>query len=496
MGASHEPDPAADLAASMPPAVPIDLPRVDVVRANRRARQTAIAITRRLGPLLGTRVRAGSVSDRQLARAFRRLTDDLGGSYTKFGQFVASAGGIFGEEVAAEFRTCLDAGPPVPYPRVAAVVRRQLGRPVEEVFPTFDREPLGSASIAVVHRAVTADGREVAVKILRPGVRSTVATDLVLMRQLFAAIGRVASPELGVGLRQGLDNFEAQVREELDLRNEREAMVHQRALLASLGLDHVVVPEPYPELSSDRILTMAFLDGVPVHDTEGLAELTDDPASLVRDVVQAWFVTALRFGTFHGDVHAGNLLVLRPREGDPGRVAMIDWGIVGRLDEDAHRFFRQLIAGALGDAEALDAIADEFFRHTGPVLTDRLGIPEDVAKTIIKARVQEVFTRPFGEIGFGQFLLSQQQGGLGGAGDLLGDALRDAGIADEDRDSEIRRRLRRRSAGTPPAPPEVDRNLFLLGKQLMFFESYGKTYLADEPFLHDPDFFARVLAER
>jgi len=432
------------------------------------------------------------------------VTDDLGASYTKFGQLVASASGIFGEEVAAQFTTCLDKGKPVPLDRVINVIERELGRPIDEVFTQLDPEPIGCASIAVVHRAVTLDGRVVAVKVLRPGVRSTVATDLVLMRQLFAAIGRVASADLGRGLREGLDNFEAQVREELDLRNEARAMAHQRDLLAELGVTAVVVPEPYPELSGARVLTMEFLDGAPVHDTEALAELTDDPAELVREVVKAWFVMALRYGTFHGDVHAGNLLALRPTPERPATVAMIDWGIVGRLDPDAHAFFRRLIAGALGDADALDAIADEFYQRGGALLTERVGIPEDVAKAIIKVRIQDVFNRPFSEIGFGTFLMVQQRGGLigaEGADAMLDEALRQAGIPDDDRPGEIRRRMKNGAKNAKDdvvtgALPEVDRNLMLLGKQLMFFESYGKTYLADEPFLGDRAFFAQALAER
>ncbi len=488
--------------SELPPAQPIDLPNVNLLRAGRRRRQTALSIARRLGPLIGHRVRAGSVPDRVLARAFRQVTDDLGASYTKFGQVVASASGIFGEDVAAQFTSCLDKGKPVPLDRVIQVIERQLGRPIDELFSQLDPAPIGCASIAVVHRAVTLDGRVVAVKVLRPGVRSTVATDLVLMRQLFGVIGRVSSAELGRGLREGLDNFETQVREELDLRNEARAMTHQRDLLAELGVTKVVVPEPYLELSGARVLTMEFFDGAPVHDTEALAELTDDPAELVREVVKAWFVMALRYGTFHGDVHAGNLLALRPTADRPATVAMIDWGIVGRLDPAAHAFFRQLIAGALGDADALDAIADEFYRRGGALLTDRVGIPEDVAKAIIKLRVQDVFNRPFSEIGFGTFLMSQAGGALiggEGADQLLDEALRNAGVPDDDRRGEIRRRMKnsddKADTEAMASLPEVDRNLMLLGKQLMFFESYGKTYLADEPFLGDREFFAKALAD-
>jgi len=450
-----------------PLAQPVDLPRADLLSQSRRRRETAVSISRRIAPLLARAAARQPVDDRHIARAFRKVTDDLGASYTKFGQFVASAAGIFGDDVASEFAGCLDDGPPVPFDRVRRSIERELGRPLSSVFATFEPDPIGCASIAIVHRATLHDGRAVAVKVLRPGITRTVTTDLVLMRQLFTVIGRIASNELGEGLRQGLDNFKAQVREELDLRNEAAAMAYYRELLAGFGLERVTVPEPVLDLSARRVLVMELLDGVAVHDADELAALTDDPGPLIAEVVRAWFVTAIRSGTFHGDVHAGNLMALRD-----GRIAMIDWGIVGRLDPDSHRLFRDIVAGALGDDVALEAVADFFFDQAGPVLA-LLGLDEPAARALIKARATDVFTKPFAEIGFGQFLL-QQQGGFGSGAPAIRDLLRDA------------RAL--------PPPPPLDRGLFLLGKQLMFFESYGRRYLASSAILDDPDFFRGVLA--
>src|SRR5207244_10797135 len=106
----------------------------------------------------------------------------------------------------------------------------------------------------------------------------------------------------------------------------------------------VAVPEPYPALSAARVLTMEFLDGVPIDDLARIAELGVDPRPLIEQTVRAWFLTTIRYGIFHGDVHAGNLMLLRD-----GRIAALDWGIVGQLDADIHRFFRRTIHAALGD---------------------------------------------------------------------------------------------------------------------------------------------------
>ena len=109
----------------------------------------------------------------------------------------------------------------------------------------------------------------------------------------------------------------------------------------------MAVPEPYPELSGRNVLTMEFFDGVPIDDLAQVAELGFDPTPLVQEVMRAFFLTTVRWGAFHGDVHAGNMMLLRD-----GRIGVIDWGIVGRLDPSTHRFFISLLSAAMGDEEA------------------------------------------------------------------------------------------------------------------------------------------------
>src|SRR6185295_1377202 len=130
-------------------------------------------------------------------------------------------------------------------------------------------------------------------------------------------------------------------------------------------LPQVVIPEPFPALSGPRMLTMEYLDGVPIDDVARIAELGADPRPLIEQLVRGWFITALRDGTFHADVHAGNLLLLRD-----GRVGVVDWGIVGRLDARTHRFLRRTIEGALGDETAWDDIAADLLAAYGPALRD------------------------------------------------------------------------------------------------------------------------------
>jgi ubiquinone biosynthesis protein len=260
---------------------------------------------------------------------------------------------------------------PVPFDEVRGMVELALGAPLASAFAEFEEAPIGSASIAVVHRARLHGGRRVAVKVLRPDIEAQVATDLRLMGPLFDFLAfRVGIPEAGQLVRQ-LDGFREQLAEELDLRNEARAMIHHRELLAHLGLSMIVVPEPLPALSGQCVLTMEYLDGIPIDDVAGIAAHGLEPRPLLEQLVRAWFITALRDGTFHGDVHAGNLLLLHDK-----RVGVLDWGIVGRLDAHTHQFLRRSIEGALGDESAWDDVARELLAAYGPALIESLGLDE------------------------------------------------------------------------------------------------------------------------
>ena len=135
-------------------------------------------------------------------------------------------------------------------------------------------------------------------------------------------------------------------------------MVHFRRLQSEFDLKLMAVPEPYPELSGRNVLTMEYFDGVPIDDLAKVAELGLDPTPLVQEVMRAFFLTTVRWGAFHGDVHAGNMMLLRD-----GRIGVIDWGIVGRLDPLTHRFFLSLLSAAMGNEEAWADVTRLHHRH-------------------------------------------------------------------------------------------------------------------------------------
>jgi predicted unusual protein kinase regulating ubiquinone biosynthesis (AarF/ABC1/UbiB family) len=462
----------------------LPLPTPDGRDLRRRARQVVATAVRTLGAPLARRALRRPAGPQPFARPLRQLFESLGVTFVKFGQLVASSPGVFGDAVADEFRSCLDTGPAVPLDEVRTAIATTLGRPLDDVFARFDDTPIGRASMAVVHRAALRDGREVAVKVLRPGIETTVATDLRLMGPLLDVLAfRVGIPEAGQLVRM-LDGFREQLTEELDLRNEARAMEHHRELAQALRLDRIVVPAPYSALSGQRVLVMDFLDGVPIDDLAGMARLGLDARPLLEQLVRAWFITALRDGTFHADAHAGNILVLRD-----GRVGVVDWGIVGRLDARTLRFLRRMVEGALGDERAWDDIADELLASYGPALIDGLGLDRAGLAAFARGIVEPMLTRPLGEVSHGKFLAAWQ-GNVGEA---------------EGRPRErptwrtILARLKRQRAlhvgvarhggrGT-----DFDRGTFLLAKQLLYFERYGKMFLGDTSLLADRRFFEDLL---
>lgn len=475
-------DSASDRPPTCPPPHPFPLRRPRPSHTAERFAQLSAATGRHLAPLLARRALGQPVEIRDVAAPLRRVFDTMGATFTKYGQVIASSPTLFGDEMANEFRSCLDTGPVVPFPLVRRAIASATGGALQATFASIDEEPLGRASLAVVHKATLRDGRTAAVKVLRPGIERRVATDLAVMRITFDTLAHRLGLRALEPLSQLLDGLRQQLAEELDLRNEAAVMRYFRSLPASARLPLVTVPEPY-DTPSRNVLVMEFLDGIPVDDLARVQELGHDPAPLVEEVVKAWFMTALQSGVFHGDVHAGNVLLLRD-----GRLGVIDWGIVGRLDPETHSLFRHLIAGALGDEGAWDVVAGHFARQFGGPAAKHLGVDEDWIAALLRQQVGAALTRPFGEISLAELLAVPQRE----IAARRREHLRELGRP-RSRRRVVRTPLRRLRAVPIDLPP-IDRGMLLLGKQLAYFERYGKLYLGERPLLHDTEFYRSVLA--
>jgi ubiquinone biosynthesis protein len=293
------------------------------------------AVRKRLGRFQPGQSRA------DIYRRLRIAATELGPTYIKLGQIISSGEGLFPAELVSEFKLCRDQVPAESWDIVRTVVTEELGRPIEQVFAEFDRTPLAAASIAQVHAAQLLTGERVVVKVQRPQVNTLVHKDLAAMAWLAPhLVGRIpiaalANPPALVEL------FAETIVEELDFRLEAGNMLDVAGTLAELGQRGYVVPRPHPALVTRRMLVMERLSGFSFDDVAGMHDAGIDTEAVIRTGMIAFMEGAMIHGIFHGDLHGGNLFVMRD-----GRTALLDFGIIGRLSEPRRVAFLRLMLGA------------------------------------------------------------------------------------------------------------------------------------------------------
>ena len=315
---------------------------VDAACARGERMALRLAIQRPLAALARRMVRR-ELRNEPFPVQLRRRLELLGPTYIKLGQILSLREDILPRAVTSELRHLLNQLPVVPFPRFCELVVRDLGRPMDEMFAWVDPVPLGSASIAQIHRARTVDGDEVVLKVVKPGVRETLRRDARLLRWLGAFL-QLFIPHYQP--RRIIAEFVAYTLREVDLRREANNAKTFRGNFADMP--DVVFPEIHEQYSGETVLCMEFFDGprpdapaakaLPLKDRERLVEL--GAASIIRMIY--------RDGFFHADLHPGNLLIL------PGpRVGFIDLGMVGHLDGDLRRLMLYYYyALVTGDAES------------------------------------------------------------------------------------------------------------------------------------------------
>ncbi|MDR1807016.1 MAG: AarF/ABC1/UbiB kinase family protein [Propionibacteriaceae bacterium] len=274
------------------------------------------------------------------ARRIREFATEMGGLIIKLGQFLSIRIDFLPKEYIDELSALQDAIPAVPTPIIAAQAERELGRPVTEVFASFDQQPIAAASLGQVHQARLVTGEDVAVKILRPGIEDLVETDLRSLRAIIRLAGRFTSFGRFTDLDAFYRDFEDTFRDELDYGKEgRNAETFQRNFLLSPYVD---IPKIYWEHSSQRVLTMEYMDGVKINDLEALDRFGVDRPALARRFLELYLQMFLHDGFYHADPHPGNVLV-RP----DGLIQLIDFGMVGAIPEEMRRGFVTLIMAVL-----------------------------------------------------------------------------------------------------------------------------------------------------
>jgi ubiquinone biosynthesis protein len=286
-------------------------------------------------------------SPSERGRHLRELLDELGPTFVKFGQLLSMRPDVLPPDIIAELRGLQDDVSPFPYEEAAEMIRLELGQPVERAFLDFDPVPLAAASIGQVHRATLPNGRDVVVKVQRPGAQRQIEADLNLMYQA-ARLAKERVRALDFIDAEGLvDEFARSIRQELDYRLEARNAETFRKNFA--GHPHVRIPRVYWSYTRPRILTLEFLDGTQLADIEVLGWTPEQRYRLAEVLTEAWMTMIFRHGFFHGDPHPANVLVFAP-----DRIGLVDFGLAGRLtDEDVSKATGLFIDVANENIEAL-----------------------------------------------------------------------------------------------------------------------------------------------
>ncbi len=291
--------------------------------------------------------------DAEMARALRRALDDAGVTFVKLGQILSTRRDLLPAAYLAEFAKLQDQAAPIPGASVAPLVEAAVGAPLDEVFARFDAEPVAAASIAQVHTAVLRGGEAVVVKVRRPGAAQTVERDLDIIRRLARTLDRHTSWGRSMDVLGLADGFAEALREEVDFTVEARNLAQVAAAHARRRVE-VVVPTPHTDLSDEGVLVMERLAGVPlVSAASGLRDRGLEPRAVAAALLREMLDEVMVDGIFHADPHPGNLMLL-----DDGRIGLIDYGSVGRLDRELRTSFEAIL-------QAVD-------RQDGPAMADAL----------------------------------------------------------------------------------------------------------------------------
>src|SRR3954453_22663539 len=265
---------------------------------------------------------------------------EIGPAAIKLGQALATRPDLVGEDAAHDLALLQDSLPPAPFEAIKAAIEQGLGKPLDQLFQSLDPEPVGAASIAQVHRAVTTEGKLVAVKVLRPHIEEDFAKAIDTYEWAAAQVERYGEEAQRLRPRLVVAHFRQWTARELDLQREAASASELREnMVAEPGY---YIPEIDWRRTARRVLTLEWLDGIKLNDRDGLMAKGHDCNALAATLVRAFLRQAVVDGFFHADLHHGNLFALAD-----GRIAAIDFGIMGRIDRRARVWLAEILYGLI-----------------------------------------------------------------------------------------------------------------------------------------------------
>ena len=343
---------------------------------------------------VGLRYRLHDLAPESATRGqrLREALETLGPIFVKFGQVLSTRRDLLPLDLADELAKLQDRVPPFPSALALAEVERSLGKPIQELFGSFEEQPVASASIAQVHLARLHDGTEVAVKVLRPGVEAAIARDVALLDTAAGLVERWWADGRRLRPREVVAEFARHLDDELDLM--REAANASQLGRNFAGSPLLLVPAVYWDLCAQRVMVMQRMHGTPISQVSTLREKGVNIPALARSGVEIFFTQVFRDGFFHADMHPGNILVA-----DDGRYVALDFGIMGTLTEVDKNYLAQNFL----------AFFNRDYRRVAQAHLDAGWVPAgtrvDEFEAAIRAVCEPIFARPLKEIYFGKLLL-------------------------------------------------------------------------------------------
>lgn len=326
----------------------------------------------------------------------RLALEALGPVFVKFGQMLSTRRDLLPDELAEELKKLQDRVPPFSGPQAQVLIEKALEQKVSELFAEFDVEPMASASVAQVHKATMKDGRDVVVKVIRPGIGKTIRKDVDLLYTLARMVHAVWQEGRRLRPVEVVSEYEQTIFDELDLR--KEAANGSQLRRNFENSDILYIPEIYWDFTRSNVLVMERIHGIPVAEVEQLNAQNTNMKILAERGVEIFFTQVFRDSFFHADMHPGNIFVSRNNPSAPQYIA-VDFGIIGSLTpEDQSYLARNFLAFFKRD-----------YRLVAQLHVDSGWVPAntnvDAFETAIRSVCEPIFEKPLKEISFGQVLL-------------------------------------------------------------------------------------------
>lgn len=331
-----------------------------------------------------------------LGERIRLALEELGPIFVKFGQAISTRRDLLPREIADELAKLQDTVPPFPAEEAAAIIKQAFGKPLDEVFGRFDSAPFAAASIAQVHTAALPDGKEVIVKILRPGVQERIERDLDVLRMIAGLAASYWQHGKRLKPLELVAEYERTIIDELDLMREAANAAQLKRNFA--GSDMLYVPEVYWDYCRPEVLVQERIYGIPISDMEALRAAGTNIKLLAENGVDIFFTQVFRHNFFHADMHPGNIFVI-VTDPDRPKYAAVDFGIVGTLNPEDQRYL----------AHNFLAFFDRDYHRIARLHIDSGWVPEgtriDQLETAVRTVCEPIFNKPLAEISFAQVLM-------------------------------------------------------------------------------------------